>query len=77
MSNGKGSKRRKENTKRINDNWDGINWSSTDSKQEKKIYTYINCSGEETEILVYQEESSNVPKPTPRSTSDKRCCNNN
>ena len=35
---GKGSKRRKENTKRINDNWDGINWSSTDSKQEKKIY---------------------------------------
>lgn len=27
---GKGSKRRKENTKKVNNNWSDIDWSSTD-----------------------------------------------
>jgi hypothetical protein len=32
---GKGSKRRKENIKRINENWDLINWDK-DNKSQKK-----------------------------------------
>ena len=70
---GKGSKRRKENTKKINDNWDNIDWASTHSKQEEKfvegsprIHSYTNTSGEEVEIMLYQEESRNKLKTTAR-----------
>lgn len=34
MSNGKGSKRRKENTSQVNDNWDEIDWESTEKSVE-------------------------------------------
>ena len=32
---GKGSKRRKENTSRISDNWDNIDWSKPKKKEVK------------------------------------------
>jgi len=34
MSNGKGSKRRKEDTAQINDNWDEIDWNSAEKSVE-------------------------------------------
>jgi len=36
MSNGKGSKRRKEDTKKINDNWDDIDWKKIKKNIDKK-----------------------------------------
>ena len=36
MSQGKGSKRRPENTAITNKNWDEINWSKTTQKPTKK-----------------------------------------
>jgi len=33
---GKGSKRRKENTKQINDNWDTIDWKKKKKNIDKK-----------------------------------------
>jgi hypothetical protein len=36
MSNGKGSKRRKEDPKKINDNWDDIDWKKVKKKIDKK-----------------------------------------
>ncbi len=36
MSNGKGCKRRKEDTKKINDNWDDIDWKKKKKNIDKK-----------------------------------------
>ena len=53
---GKGSKRRKENTKKVNNNWSDIDWSSAATK-----YNHT-CTGNVTAAQLYvgQDSRSNI-----------------
>lgn len=47
---GKGSKRRQEDTKQINENWDDINWKPKKKEEENNINKEVTKKGIKTTI---------------------------
>lgn len=68
---GKGSKRREEDTKQVNDNWDEINWENPENMEELErtlpTFTIINNQ----RVGSYYD-----PENKPFVISGERCCKN-
>ena len=72
---GKGSKRREEDTKQVNDNWDEINWVAPDNVEEleRTLPTITIISDQRVGSYYEPGDESFVVS---REISGERCCKN-